>query len=185
MITEKMEGTSMQTTMLSTAFPGMSILEQTPLLLRNLLKDADRDILDWQPSRDRWSISMVLAHLADVEIRGFSNRFTSMAGQDNPYLPSYDQLDLFRNGKQFDGPGELDTFESRRGELLSWFRTLPASVESRTGRHEQLGTITFGELLHEVAFHDMGHIRQILELYRSRAFYPNMGAFRSYYQIHP
>ncbi|MBV9303183.1 MAG: DinB family protein [Acidobacteriaceae bacterium] len=57
------------------AFSGISILEQTPAILRSLLANATRDDLDWQPSPDRWSISMVLAHLADVEGKGFVSRF--------------------------------------------------------------------------------------------------------------
>lgn len=170
---------------LATAFPGMSILDGTPAILRTLLKSATRDALDWQPAPDRWSISMVLAHLADVEVRGFISRFTAIVGQDNPYLPVYDQLDLFKDGRCFDGVAELETFKRARSETLDWFRSLPASTEARTGRHEELGVITFGQLLHELAFHDLGHIRQVLELYRSYAFYPNIGAFRGYYVIHP
>ena len=45
--------------------------------------------------------------------------------------------------------------------------------------------ITFAQLLNEFVFHDLGHIRQIMELYRSHAFYPNMGVFQSYYKINP
>jgi hypothetical protein len=68
---------------------------------------------------------------------------------------------------------------------LAWLDSVHASVGGRTGRHAELGVITFNELLHEFAFHDLGHIRQVLELYLSHAFYPKMGAFQTYYQIHP
>jgi hypothetical protein len=30
-----------------------------------------------------------------------------------------------------------------------------------------------------------GHIRQIMELYRAHAFYPEMGVFKNYYKINP
>jgi hypothetical protein len=39
--------------------------------------------------------------------------------------------------------------------------------------------------LNESAFHDLGHIRQVMELYRSHVFYPEMGAYRGYYKINP
>ena len=165
--------------------PAMKILEQTPRVLRSLLAEATKDDLDWQPSPDRWSISMVLAHLADVELNGFVCRFRAIAEQDNPHLPVYDQLALFRSGRNFDGLAALDTFERERKDTLAWMKTLPESVGTRTGRHEELGINSFGELLHEFAFHDLGHIRQIIELYRSHAFYPHMGGFRSYYKINP
>lgn len=166
-------------------FPGMPILEQTPGTFRDLLTNETRDDLDWQPSPDRWSISMVLAHLADVEVKGFMSRFAAIANEDNPLMPAYDQLALFHAGKKFDGLAELSDFESKRGETLAWLKSLPASIGTRTGRHEQLGVLSFDQLLNEFVFHDLGHIRQVIELYRSRAFYPNMGVFRSYYKINP
>ncbi len=154
-------------------------------MLRSLIADATEDDLHWQPGPDRWSINMVLAHLADVEGSGFLGRFRAIVEQDNPILPAYDQLALFRDGKKFDGGANLDQFERLRGETLAWLRAMPADAATRQGRHEQLGVITIGQLLNEFAFHDLGHIRQIIELYRSHAFYPTMGAFQNYYKINP
>jgi len=170
---------------IETIFPGMHLLVQTPRTLRELLADATAEDLEWQPGPDRWSISMVLAHLADVEERGFVSRFRAIAAEDNPHLPAYDQLGLFRTRMKFDGRAELDRFAEMRGKTLGWLQSLPASVIERGGRHEEMGPITFGQLLHEFAFHDLGHIRQIIELYRSHAFYPKMGAFQGYYKINP
>jgi DinB superfamily len=166
-------------------FPGTQILQHTPDVLHSLLASAANEHLDWQPASDRWSISMVLAHLADVELKAFVSRFRAIAEQDNPFLPSYDQLEQFRSGGKFDGRAELTAFEHRRRDTLAWLDSLPASVGGRTGQHEELGVLSFNQLLNEFAFHDLGHIRQIAELYRAHAFYPNMGAFQSYYKIKP
>ena len=119
---------------------------------------------------------MVLAHLADVEVKGFVSRFRAMAEQENPFLPSYNQLARFESGARFDGCAELDRFERERSKTLAWLKSLLRDVESRLGRHEEWGLLSFGPLLHEFAFYDLG---------RSRALYPNMGVFRSYYTIHP
>lgn len=167
------------------AFPGAPILRQTPGVLRSLLANATAEDLDWQPAADRWSISMVLAHLADVERKAMISRLRAIAEQDKPLLPVYDQLQLFRSGKKFDGSQELAGFEQERSKMLAWLETVPASIGSRTGRHEALGIISFREMLNEFVFHDLGHIRQVIELYRSHAFYPNMGVFQNYYHIHP
>ena len=167
------------------AFPGARILRQTPDILRSLLANAPTEDLDWQPSPDRWSISMVLAHLASVEMKGFVNRFRAIVEQDNPFLPAYDQLEQFRSAKKFDGLAELAAFEQKRRDTLTWLDSLPASVGGRTGPHEELGVLSFNQLLNEFAFHDLGHMRQVIELYRAHAFYPNMGVFQSYYKIHP
>ena len=163
----------------------LSILEQTPAILANLVSGASEDDLQWQPSPERWSISMVVAHLADVEVKGFRSRFEAMAGQAEPFLASYDQGALFRSGRTFDARVELAKFRALRDDNLRWIRGVPADAYTRTGKHEEFGTISFEQLLNEFAFHDLGHIRQIMELYRSHAFYPNMGSFQSIYRINP
>jgi hypothetical protein len=170
---------------IAATFPGMPILKQTPGTLRALLANATPEDFDWQPARERWSISMVLAHLADVEVKGFVSRFRAIAREENPLLPAYDQLALFRLVTKFDGMAELGKFERQRRETLAWLASLPPSLGLRTARHEKLGPLTFDQLLHEFAFHDLGHIRQIIELYRSHAFFPKMGVFQSYYKINP
>ncbi len=161
------------------------VLASTPATLRNIVETAAADELNWRPSGERWSIAMVLAHLADVEQNGFVARFQAITAQDDPFLPSYDQWALFRAPRAFDARQELDRFEGRRTRTLAWLRALPDAVRARTGRHEELGVISFDHLLHEFAFHDLGHVRQAAELYRSRAFYPRMGAFQQYYRINP
>ena len=163
----------------------LHVLEQTPGVLRSLLGAASDEDLNWQPAPDRWSISMILAHLHDVEVAGFRSRFHAMLEQDQPFLALYDQLALFRNGARFDGSAELTAFERERKITLELLKKLPPEAAARTGRHQELGEISVAELLDEFAFHDLGHIRQAAEVYRSHAFYPRMGGFRNYYQIHP
>ncbi len=172
--------------MLASSFPGWAVLEQTPGVLGGLLANATGDDLAWQPSPDRWSIAMVLAHLADVEEKGFLSRFRAIASEDQPFLPAYDQLAQFRSGGHFDARRELDSFTRQRERSLAWLTSQPSTVRDRTGRHEKFGVLSFDQLLHEFAFHDLGHIRQIIELYRSHALYPHMGAaFQAYYAINP
>ncbi len=173
------------TSTVADSFPAVSLLEQTPRMLGELLATATAGDLDWQPRPERWSIAMVLAHLADVEEKGFVSRFRAMTAQENPHLPAYDQLALFRTHAHFEALAELEKFRELRASTLGWLRMLPAEVMGRTGHHEELGPVTFGELLHEFVFHDLGHIRQIMELYRARVFYPHMGVFQGYYRIHP
>ncbi|HZU24042.1 MAG TPA: DinB family protein [Bryobacteraceae bacterium] len=168
------------------SFSGRTILETTPAVIGNMIAGATPEQLAWRPDGDRWSIEMVLAHLADVEINGFLSRFHALTGEDDPLLPIYDQHALFGAVHDFDARRDLVAFQRAREQTLEVLRALPTSAMDRRGRHEELRSrISFGELLHELAFHDLGHIRQIAELYRSAAFYPNMGAFRSYYRINP
>jgi hypothetical protein len=45
--------------------------------------------------------------------------------------------------------------------------------------------ITLEQMLNEWASHDLGHIRQIAELYRARAFHPHAGPFAAYQTLNP
>ncbi len=71
-------------------------------------------------------------------------------------------------------------FCHERDRSVATLRYLPASAGARTGQHAKLGTITVNEQMNEWAFHDLGHIRQIAELYRTRAFYEKSGPFQRY-----
>ncbi|MBI3665349.1 MAG: hypothetical protein HY236_03855 [Acidobacteria bacterium] len=94
-------------------------------------------------------------------------------------------LALFRSGAPIKGAAELEKFERERKQTVAWLRSFPSGAGERAGRHEELGTITVAQLMNEFAFHDLGHIRQVAELYRSRVFYPRMGPYQNYYKINP
>jgi hypothetical protein len=163
----------------------LHILQQTPIILRIVLAPATREQLDWRPAGGRWSISMVLAHLADAERKGFQQRFRAMLGEDRPLLASYDQMALFRPGTEFDPYAEMARFEEERSATLGMLGDMPDGAGERTGQHEELGLITVAQLVNEFAFHDLGHIRQVMELYRSHVLYPEMGVYQGYYKINP
>ena len=166
--------------------PEISVLEQTPIIIEKMLFAATREQLHWKPAADRWSIGEVLAHLVEVE-KVFRQRARNMVEQDVPFLESYDQNAAYNAGvySSKDATEQLRQFCHERDHTVTWLRYLLAGVAARTGRHAELGTITVAELLSEWAFHDLGHIKQISELYRARAFYPRMGGFQRYYTVHP
>ena len=177
----------MKTAMGPATLPGVNVLEQTPIILEKFVSLASEDQLQWKPSMERWSITEVLAHLADVEVAAFRERIRMMVEQDVPRLEPYDQNALYAAGKYTGGKARehLKDFCHERDPSVSWLRYLPENVVGRKGNHGQFGSITVGQLMNEWAFHDLGHIRQIVELFRSRAFYPHMGPFREGYTIHP
>ena len=79
----------------------------------------------------------------------------------------------------------LARFGALRNELVSLVKDAPASAATRVGMHEELGRVTLAQLLNELANHDLGHLRQIAELYRARVFYPNAGPFQRYSNPQP
>ncbi len=166
--------------------PCLNLLEQTPIIIEKILLDVPDSTLMWKPAADRWSISEILAHLADVEQTN-RERTRLMAQQDNPPIVKYDQNAVYATGKYSNGTGreQLHNFCHERDRSLSLLRYLPEGALGRTGQHSTLGRITLSDLLHEWGFHDLGHIRQISEIYRAAAFYPKMGGFKTMYSVKP
>ena len=48
--------------------------------------------------------------------------------------------------------------------------------------HPTIGEISIGELMYEMAFHDLGHLKQILEIKRY-ALYPRIGNMQKFYKL--
>lgn len=161
------------------------ILDDTPSLVRTIVRGFEPPTLHWRPTPDRWSVAMVLAHLAEAEVTCFRTRLRRAATEACPVLEPYDQWAHLRDRTEFPIQETLELFERERRTTLKFLRALPSSVMTNTCRHQELGMLTSEHLLNEFAFHDMGHLRQILELCRAHAFYPAMGGWQRYYRVHP
>jgi len=158
--------------------PPVSLLEKTPAILEMLLRDVPADILDWKPAADRWSISEVLGHLLLIE-QLYGDRAKRIVVDNNPTLAKYEEPDQFQLRKM---PGRqyLEDFVALRQAHFFFWHGIPSAAGSRTGVHPEMGAVTLLQLLHELANHDLGHLRQIAELYRAKAFYPHAGPFQRY-----
>jgi hypothetical protein len=158
--------------------PPVSLLEKTPVVLETLLRDVPEEILNWKPSPDRWSINEVLAHMLAIE-ELFGDRAKRIVVDNNPALlryqePGETQLPE-KTARQY-----LQDFVALRQAHYFFWHGIPSSAAARTGVHSELGTITLLQLLNELANHDLGHLRQITELYRAKAFYSHAGPFQRY-----
>jgi hypothetical protein len=159
----------------------ISLLAKTPHLLETLLGDLPGELLHWKPAPDRWSISEVLAHLAALE-QVYADRALRVLAEDSPALMKYDLAGASARGEYSRGSaGEnLALFTRTRRSTLAMLTGLPASAGARIGVHSELGSITLAHMLNEWANHDLGHLRQIAELYRAYAFHPHSGPFMKY-----
>ena len=158
--------------------PPVSLLEKTPAILETLLRDVPEDILDWKPAPDRWSITEVLAHMLAIE-QLYGDRAKRIVVDDNPALAKYFEPDESRLRKKATTLYLKEFVTLRQAHFFFW-HGIPSSAASRTGVHAEMGTITLLQLLNELANHDLGHLRQIAELYRAKAFYPHAGPFQRY-----
>jgi len=157
--------------------PPVSLLEKTPAILEMLLRDVPAETLGWKPAAERWSITEVLAHLLAIE-QLYGDRAKRIVVDQNPMLAKYvapNEAEIRKSARQY-----LEDFVALRQAHYFFWHGIPSSACSRTGIHPEMGAITLLQLLNELANHDLGHLRQIAELYRAKAFYPNAGPFQRY-----
>jgi hypothetical protein len=158
--------------------PPVSLLEKTPAILETLLRDVPEDILDWKPAADRWSITEVLAHLLAIE-QLYGDRAKRIVVDNNPTLAKYFEPDEAQLREKTTNQYLKEFVTLRQAHYFFW-HGISSSAASRTGVHPEMGAITLLQLLNELANHDLGHLRQIAELYRAKAFYPQAGPFQRY-----
>jgi uncharacterized damage-inducible protein DinB len=161
----------------------ISLMEKTPGILELLLHDASPEALRWKPASERWSILEVLAHLAAIE-QIYATRVRRIVMEDDPMLVKY-VAPADAEIQQQSAREHLEHFISLRRAHVVFLHTVPAAAALRTGRHPEMGPVSVSHLLHELANHDLGHLRQMAELYRAHAFYPHAGPLQRYSQPKP
>jgi hypothetical protein len=162
----------------------LEILATTPQKLKQEISTLSRREMLTRPAPNKWSVQEVLAHLADVEEVGMRARVAAMIEQESPTLLPVDQE---ARAVQFgyntiDPRRSLAHLERQHRANLKWLRKLRTSQLKRKGVHQQVGEITAEELITEWAFHDLGHLKQILEIKRY-ALYQRMGNMRAFYEL--
>jgi hypothetical protein len=160
------------------------ILATTPEKLTREIGTMTRREMQTRPAPDKWSVQEVLAHLDDLEETGMRARVAAMLEQDKPQLFSFDQL---ARAKELgyaarDARKSLASLARQRRANIKFLRKIRPSQMKRSGVHPKVGEITVEELITEWAFHDLGHLKQILEIKRY-ALYPRIGNMRAFYQL--
>jgi DinB family protein len=160
------------------------VLASTPEKIRREIATMSSREMVVRPAPGKWSVQIVLAHLDDVEQLGMRSRVEAMVTQDRPLLKSFDQeARVVKMGYEKKDPRQsLASFTRQRNLNLKWLRKLRPADLKRKGVHEKVGEVSVGEFLNEWAFHDLGHLKQILEIKRY-ALYPRMGNMRAFYRL--
>ena len=170
---------------MSDKLPCLDLLEATPAILRGLMSGISDEDARWKPAPDRFSIAEVLSHLSHSEGQCYRQRVDRFLSKERPEFEPDDAqmyLDLYRDA---DPEEEFADFEDQREDNLELLRGLPVEAGNRKALHRSAGEITLAQMLHEWALHDIGHIRQIAELVRTRKYLAGAGPLGADYQLKP
>ncbi len=160
------------------------ILESTPAKVSVEIETLSDAELRARPMPAKWSIVEVVAHLDDVEELGMRARVAAIVERERPVLQPFDQE---RRAEELGYAGKnirevLENFRKQRKANVAWLRTLRDAQLRRTGTHASVGELSAGDFLHEWAFHDLGHLKQILEIKRY-GLWPRMGNMQKFYSL--
>ena len=162
----------------------LTILGSTPDKLKREISLMSLKEMKTRPAANKWSVQEVLAHLDDVEEIGMRARVAAMIEAQNPLLPSFDQEKRAEEMK-YNRKHPLKSLASlsrQRAANVKWLRTLKPAQLQRRGTHQKVGEISVEQLVTEWAFHDLGHLKQILEIKRY-ALFPRIGNMRAFYKL--
>jgi hypothetical protein len=162
-------------------------LSDTPSALENLVALVPSEKLLWKPALDRWSICEVLNHLTDVEKLAVAHRAKRTLEEEMPLFVDYDRDARYAAGAYANDDGELalESFRKARKESLAWLGTMKPGDEMRRGRHPAVGEVELSQLLSLWAFHDLSHLRQVMELVKAISFWDGIGSLQVYYSVRP
>jgi len=140
----------------------LKVQSATPDKLKKFTRGLSKKQLKWQPEAGKWSISEILAHLADSEIVA-SWRMRSVLGANGIAIQAFDQ-DSWASALNYakrDAKQSLETFRVLREGNLAMLKSLAPEQWESYGMHTERGRETVAHLTRMFAGHDTNHLLQI------------------------
>lgn len=140
----------------------LKVQAKTADRLAKLVKGAPKGKLTKRPAPEKWSVSEILAHLADTEIVG-GWRVRLILGSDGAPIQAFDQ-DAWAGALHYsrrDARESLETFRALRAANLALLKRLKPEQWENHGMHSERGKETVLHITRMFAGHDLNHIRQV------------------------
>jgi hypothetical protein len=131
-----------------------------------------------------WSPRDALAHLVDTEKGVLAERVRRMTEEDRPFIRSIDApARLVEGGYRERTVGSLlDELYGLRENHVSWLRGLDSVMLARCGDHDEAGEITASDVVHQWAYHDLMHLKQMASMLQE-SLVEHMGNTRKFYDV--
>ncbi len=140
----------------------IKVQRATAAKLKKLTQRLTPKQMKWKSEPGKWSISEILAHLADAEIVG-SWRMRSVIGASGGEIQPFDQ-DAWASAFEYsrrDPKQSLEVFRVLRENNLAMLKALPRDKWENYGMHLERGKETVAHIARMFAGHDTNHVLQI------------------------
>lgn len=137
--------------------------------LERLINGVSTAKLKKRPAPDKWSVSEILAHLADTEIVG-GFRIRLILGAPGTPIMGFDQDAWVISGHYAKrDPGKsIGQFRAVREANLSLLKSLTPEQWTHCGMHSERGRESVEHIVKMFAGHDLNHLRQIEAILSAR-----------------
>ena len=153
----------------------LDLMAATPAVLRAYFQAASPERLGQPAAPDGWSPAELLHHMLRIETALINRRVQLMLEQENPEFPGPQPASDDRPVGT-----KLAEWERARAENLALLRSLTPEHLARTGRHPRWGAISVREHVCEWAYHDLDHLRQLMEMFQAD-LHGEIGVFQGLY----
>ena len=140
----------------------LRVQRETPKKLAAIVRKLNKKQLARKPAPDKWSITEILAHLADTEIVG-AWRLRHVIGNSGAPIQAFDQnvwASTFNYARR-DPKQSLEVFRVLRENNLAMLKALPKELWENYGMHQERGKESVAHIVRMYAGHDLNHLGQI------------------------
>lgn len=140
----------------------LAVQAATPKKLDRLIKGVSTARLRKRPAPGKWSVSEIVAHLADAEIVG-SFRMRLILGSPGVPIVAYDQNEWVTSGHydKRDPRKSVEQFRVLREANLALLKSLEPEQWKHYGLHSERGQESIEHIVRMFAGHDINHLQQI------------------------
>ncbi|MBI1739209.1 MAG: DinB family protein [Acidobacteria bacterium] len=143
----------------------MKVQRSTADKLGKLTRGIPRKKLDRRPAPGKWSVTEILAHLAETEwVIGY--RIRMILNSNGTPIQAFDQ-DAWAKTSNYakqDPKKSVALFRALRDENLALLKSIPKEKWENYGMHTERGQESVARIFQLIAGHDLNHLGQIAAL---------------------
>ncbi len=140
----------------------MRLQQAAPRKFATLTRGLGKKQLSRRPAAGKWSISEILAHMADAELV-IGYRLRLILADNGTIIQAFDQdawAETFGYGR-CDPKVSLETFRTLRENNLRLLSSVPKQKWKNYGEHAERGRETVDHIVKLIAGHDLNHLQQV------------------------
>ena len=143
----------------------LAVQAATATTLDRLIDGVPAAALRKRPAPEKWSVSEIVAHLADGEIVG-GFRMRLILGSPGAAIVAYDQDSWVVSGHydKRDPRKSVEQFRVLREGNLALLESLEPEQWTHYGMHSERGRESIEDIVRMFAAHDLNHLQQVAEI---------------------